>query len=318
MYDHPEGINYNYEIASQCDLIIGHEPKRLEPSDFEGYINKDEILSDEALVKKIYSGFVYNKDKYYSESEISRSSDSKKISDTVETLLGSQSYLQNWFGEPLTFIRTTEYDDLVHGTDFVAEYEINGKKIYLAIDNTTSCNDTDVTNKFKRNIERLLTSGACIKYFESSEDGSKKSITDAIPLVIGVDPNNAKEMISRYAQIIKFSQKNDKSDLSRKTLATLKRQFALIPAQMVFLDEMEKQLVMYREILTSKNSKKYSDKFNQINNMIQIISQVKSDKEGISIEDWNKDGVLSQISYACERYTPKTNNTSTPKIGPSF
>jgi hypothetical protein len=317
MFDHSEGINFNYETTSQCDLILSTDSKRIKPSDFEGFISKDEIAADKDLVGRIYHGFVYNKEKYYSEIEISRSSDSKKISDTVETLLGSQSYLQNWFGEPLTFIRTTEYDDLVHGTDLVAEYEINDKKIYLAIDNTTSCSDTDITNKFKRNIERLLTDGAHIKYF-ASEDGSKKSITDAIPLVIGVDPKNSKEIISRYAQIIKLSQKNDISDLTRKTLTTLKREFALIPAQMVFLNEIEIQLVMYREILKSKNSKKYSDKFNQINNMIEIISEVKSDKEGINIGNWDKDGVFSQINYACERYTPKTNKASIPKAGPSF
>jgi hypothetical protein len=239
----------------------------------------------------------------------------KKRSEALEIIVGDQIEMNDWFGPNALFTRTTEYDDLVNGIDAVAEFndpEDNPKRIALGIDASMKADLDKVRQKIERNISKVLNNNLSVKYFESQIDDYKGRLRDIIPVVIGVEGYDAGLLIEKFAQTIELQQKPDKNPFEEQKLTKMRQDLANHPVQIIFLREIQDQVMMYYHILRKENNPKIQTKPERLMEtayMIQSILDEKKDIEnqpGVALLE--KDGMYNLIQYISRSHDPDARN----------
>ncbi len=108
----------------------------------------------------------------------------------LEYVLMEGIKVHGWFGDSVESIqKTSEYDDIMNGVDFVITFhdEDTDKFVYLAIDATTSLDETVLRRKAEKNFGKLAGGKmASVKYFEDP-DGNMGE-TEMPRVVLGLGP----------------------------------------------------------------------------------------------------------------------------------
>ena len=235
----------------------------------------------------------------------------KKRSESLEIIIGDQIELNNWFGPDALFNRTTEYDDFFNGVDAVAEFKNKEKpqRLALAIDATMKADLTGVKKKIDRNISKLLNNNLEVKYFESKIDDYKGKLKNVIPVVLGVEGEDADELVHKFAELIHLKKKLYKNDSDEKLISEKKNQLAQHPVQIIFLKEIKLQLDMYHHILEKENNKSIFVDTQQITDMTSLIDGILKDKHDIEQQPEMKllehDAMYNLIQYISKSETKK-------------
>ncbi len=97
----------------------------------------------------------------------------------LEYVLMEGIKVHGWFGESVLSVqKASEHDDVMNGTDFVVTFhdEDADKFVYLAIDATTSADQSVLRRKADKNFEKLARGKMTeIKYFEDP-DGNRGQV----------------------------------------------------------------------------------------------------------------------------------------------
>lgn len=301
---------YSPEVTN-AELVIDHEiVERQELSTFSDVFSKYEIGKDMELVQYMKRKFQYKYDTQ-TESVKEKMFAGKKRSESLEVIIGNQIELNNWFGPDALFNRTTEYDDFFNGVDAVAEFKNKEKpqRLALAIDATMKADLTGVKKKIDRNISKLLNNNLEVKYFESKIDNYKGKLKNVIPVVLGVEGEDADELVHKFAELIHLKKKLYKSDSDEKLISEKQDQLAKHPVQIIFLKEIKLQLDMYRHILKKENNDNIFVNTQQIDDMNSLIDGILKDKQDIEDQPEMKllehDAMYNLIQYISKSETKR-------------
>ena len=283
---------------------------------FADQYEEDEIERDSKVVARIKDGFGRRLDALSPGDHVILERN-KKLADAFEATMGELINSHNWFGEEAVFIFTTEYDDLVNAADGVVEIPATEELVVrqpLSIDITYDKKPTSVRRKIARNIKKLLSRDSIkIKYFSSEIDPEFVGpIEDTVPIVVGLDQNHAVEIINKISQIIRLQAhaQGDKREDARQTILSLKKELAVHPAQITFLNEMILQLDMYLTILSRETDAVYGIRKEAITDIRTMFSKILSGKKGITdqAEDSSNDQVSIEIRDAVKDFEKRVSN----------
>ncbi|PJE50767.1 MAG: hypothetical protein COV29_03485 [Candidatus Yanofskybacteria bacterium CG10_big_fil_rev_8_21_14_0_10_36_16] len=139
--------------------------------------------------------------KKFNEQDDKNQREIKKLADLFEALISNFVELEDWMGEDIFMVKTSEYDDYKNGVDVVAEFLKDGKfsHLGLAID-VTFGNYLD--KKFQR-IKQEIQEGQLtkVKYF-MSEGGDFRGELKNIPrVVLATDRATIKELSTLWTDL---------------------------------------------------------------------------------------------------------------------
>lgn len=294
-FKRPEGFGENLENAR---IILSTAQERPKLSDFADVFEKDELIRDEKSLSLVKRSISENTDLLL-EDERRQISERKARGEALEVLIIQEAELNNWLGDNVLISRTTEYDDYFSHVDAVLEFDLgeeSPERIALAIDASMLSDFHLTTSKLKRNIESVTGKGRAteVKYFQSQVDDYKGSLTNIIPVVIGLEGSNCKQLFADFAQIIKLKRVAEKDDLQKETLHNLNEKMRTNPAQMAFLLEIKSQLEFYKNLVGKKTTEEGVNS-KQLERLISLIDSVLTEKKDIKLGELENDGVLRTI-----------------------
>jgi hypothetical protein len=226
----------------------------LKPEDFQDIYSLADISADQVKVSDI---------KKHQEAKLENLSDferkqaeiGKEKSRALEAIVADQVELNNWFGENVILVPTLEYDDLINGTDAVAEFNLGEgetpERIALAIDVTMRPDFPSSVSKLEGKIDRNIAKVTGqdehqkyippveVKYFQSEVEDFKGRLEAIVPVVIGVEGKNADGLIVDFAKFLSLKSLANKTP---EITGQIKAQRAVLerhPAQKVFLEEIK-------------------------------------------------------------------------------
>ncbi len=333
-----ETLSPREKVSADCDLIIAANSRdnpRFTLAYFSDVFSQSDIDVDTQAVIGIKNHFA-RKDGSLPEAAKTNLEHARKRSEALEIIVADQIELSDWFGSNSLFFRTTEYDDYFNGVDAVVEFNLGSQtspeRIALSID-TTSRTDTDtIGQKIDRNISKIFSNKLEVKYFESPDldatNRYKGTIKDVVPVVIGLEAQNVNQLITNFARLIKLNeQKKDPSlDSNIRARAAqehskLRRQLEQDPSQIVFLEEVCRQLDLYHKLITRENNPTINVKPSSLLKLSIIIEDILNQKEDIKrsprMRLLNHDTVYNFIGYHCQKRNTSPSTDSKPETPPS-
>lgn len=166
---------------------------RIQVDDFRNLYSKEEIIEDNKKVEK-------------KKEQMEKDKTERAV--LLEKIFIAKAEMFEWFGDGYV-CPTTEFDDIMNGTDFIIEYEDEdgGQPLCLAVDCTVSEDKGIILDKIIKTEEGIqngkLTS---IKYFrseaETTSDGKRvcKFLSMAPKVVISVDKQKIKDFCKEYSE----------------------------------------------------------------------------------------------------------------------
>lgn len=289
----------------------------LKPEDFQDIYSPEEIAADQAKVndiKKRQKAQLEN----LSDGDRERIERGKEKSQALEIIVADQVELNNWFGENVILVPTLEYDDRLNGTDAVAEFDLDqGKapeRAALAIDVTMKpdfpSSESKLEGKINRNIAKVTGQDEHkkyappveVKYFQSEMEDFKGRLEAIVPLVIGLEGENADSLIVDFAKFLELKSKAKRTPEIKAQTRAKRADLENHPAQRVFLEEMKRQLEMYLRLLDRQELDKahevYQEKIQQV---YKIVTDILAQKQGIALDRWESDHIFEQISAIAQK-----------------
>ncbi len=301
-YKNKETHETEEEIDIENILKYGKNLERPNPCDFIDIYSKKEIAKDLTELefrKKDIRRKIDNMDK--DEREVSERN--AKRAQAFEIVVADQAHDGQWFGENAMISRTSEFDDIINGTDFVVEIVADEdesqevKRIAFAVDASTSSSPEVIQRKIERNIKKIKNTAnpPGVKYFNSQIFGEKKGkIENLLPVVIGAERKNIDELFDLFAQLKNLEKTNGPMEEKKE----LRNRLANHPLQAIFLEQIKDQLNLYREIF-----KEIPNKDEECEELIFIIDQAVKEKEeqGITSNSLVEDRTYKNIKEFCKK-----------------
>ncbi len=248
---------------------------RREAIDIEDFVHPygAEVLSrDVARVRKL-------------EQEYERGLTVEKIyADIAEMIFYEHIEQSNWFGENVSTIKTSRYDDLLNGVDIIVEFHEKDQQALhmgLAVDITFG---TNTAQKKIGEIKEKIQAGKLseVKYFQSDHSPHKGLYQDLPRVVVGVDRAHILELSRMWI------------DERRK------KEFSVHPVQKLILNEIFYQLTSFVNFAKACRQDKVARVYSQ---QLNIIQRIRSEKEGIALGSYQEDdGVYSSIQKQLELF----------------
>lgn len=287
------------ECKRPIDYILASAKKRPDPLEFidnskPGY-TEAEIRKEMAHVEELERKFA----------KVSQRAEAMEII-TIE--YGEEF---QWFGENSELDRTSKIDDL-NGVDGVWHFNVPGfpYRIALAIDTSMRSeltkkqqmeNETTAVGKIKsikEKIERNITKIkdpkiSTVKYYKS-RDGQPVDQTLIVPIVIGLEGENADKLISLFGRIAELRRRKNLNESEKTELIELEERARNHPAQKIFLLSAIAQLSRYSEEL--KNEKGFKSFYRTgVSGLENIVRDILKKKEHIATGELENDAVYQKI-----------------------
>lgn len=294
MVKHPEQApEFNLSPLEQkaYELLAG-TTERADELDFideakEGY-NKAAVEADLALIAHRKSQF--------EKQNTSREAELKKLSDIFELLFAELVELYNWLGDNAFIVNTSEFDDIVGGTDMVIEFLKDGKFNYLGLAIDVTFSHERLGKKLQGiadhiNDEKLVT----IKYYQSGNGDLVGKLPRIPRVIIGASRRVIDELVETKLTLESLMRRksnptpSEDLDNLTKQIKEVKAKLANHPIQFEILDQLTIQLKYFRDycIKTSKHS--IAAKYHAI---LEIVEKIR-DRKG-------KDADLVRIATSLE------------------
>ncbi len=163
-----------------------------------------------------------------------------------------------WFGDDVTIILPSLFDDYFRGVDAIAEFAKDKKDPkHMALSMDFTIQKDEIAKKMLRNFE-FLQKGVIpsVKYFESPLTGQRKNMW--MPKVIlSADYDKLQRIKDEYVELTLAGRKDEAKQILGKD-----------PVQLIFLDEIRAQLNAYTkicyEVLNNKRAGDLHKKANEI------------------------------------------------------
>jgi len=197
------------DIERWAKRIVAEGGERISMNDFYDIYDKQKLNDDRRDLTDIKEKFARD-DKPLNAKEMAKEERRKRVSEAVEVTLAYCGETQDWFGENAYLIRTSEYDDVINGVDLVVEFDLGSeddepRRVALTVDVTTAVEKSVLEKKIKRNAEKTFTrkgdKKAQIKYFKSEANDYKGPLENIVPIVIGLEWQNAVKLLELQSQL---------------------------------------------------------------------------------------------------------------------
>src|SRR3989339_115003 len=293
----------NVELILQS---ASHE--RPDENDFVELHGESTVKRDLDVVRILEQKFHENIE-HLTPAEMKRVEEGKKRSEALEVIMVEGGELYDWFGGRAFLSRTAKYDDY-NGIDGVLEIvreegedgEQEPHNIALAVDVSMRPDFSSIERKISRNVEKVTgPKKPRVKYFQSAVNGSKKSLTMVLPVVVGVEGKHAEELTDLFGEVIRMRAVKDRSEPAKQLLKEKLNEIANHPRQVVFLQEIADQLDGYAKLFakrTDGSSVAYGEKAKELSDVIYEIIRSKVD---IDPGKYGNDGVFMAIGDVAEK-----------------
>lgn len=219
--------------------------------------------------------------------------ETKLRSEAMEAIIAHHGDSSEWFGSEAHIIKTTDFDDILRGIDFVLEFDPVDRervgaddgvpRIALAIDATSSHEMDTVSEKMDRNIKKIFDGDLEVKYFASQiHPEDKGAIRDVVPVVIGIESENINQLIDDVHLLIRLSKIQNKTPDQKQSYAELRNKVDNSPAQIIFIKEMVLQLEMYARMMENKGK---TDLLKQVRSLVAILKGVYDEKRAAGLKE---------------------------------
>jgi hypothetical protein len=261
--------------------------------------SEEEIEKDKKTVEKTYKKFE-SRDQEMANDRLEDLEKSRKRGEALEIAL--THLIERWFQhddlEVLTQ-RTTEFDDVVNGTDIIVEFKTPDsiEKVAMTVD--ASLHIRGIRKKLRKCIQKMTGKGdkLQVKYFQSQfedENGDHRHgpLKNIISLVSGFGPYNADHLFEDFADYLQL--RDNHPDQAEEKM----EQLAENPLKKIFIKEIEKQIEYYID-----NEEKLRpgliDELKKINRIIKEISK-EADSIICNFKE-SDDSVLNEIDEFKEK-----------------
>lgn len=263
-----ESLTPNQELVydNKVSKQIG---KKLTEDDFSDVYSAKEIADDKQGIKNLKKDF----DVPTMQSEI------------LEAIFLEQIEKSEYFGDAEYYtIETVKHDDYKNHTDFVIEFNNNGKPVRIAIDVTVGDKWT-AEGKYEKIIKELnFYKGTTIKYFQSEIDPDEKGQINGLPSAVLM---MSKENLSALCDLVAKSIKGEEG--ANKNLAKLHLKFSVIEE---LLSQFNQQIA-YLEKKNNTRSKVYNSLIEARELISGILENIKN--SGGADESIHKTIVVEKI-----------------------
>lgn len=247
---------------------------RIDIEEFEGVYTKEEIQRDRHSVEK-------------KRGNLDPSDPSLQRAQILEALLAEQIELSEWFGEDVLTIIPAEYDDLYHGVDITAEFQIDRTLKYLGLGIDITSSPGSVAKKIEK-VKDHIRDGSLteMKYFTSERLPDFHGRMANIPnTIIGTDVRTIRELCTLWLTIYKAKHPDRK--LNREEVEELKekareaqQKLARHRIQVLLLIQIRDQLVIYREYAQAHTVlDKKDDILEKYDNLIKLVGDTLAKKQ---------------------------------------
>lgn len=293
-----------------ADIVLGSRDasKRFDAKNFQGIYSQESLQRDVEIVEALKRRFAEDLE-HLDEVQLKKVREGKLRSEALEAIIVDFGDILEWFGAKAKLTQTAEFDDLVHGVDGIIEFDLSDKQPYrmaLVIDASMKPVFDSLERKVSRNIEKIVGNEkqAEVKYFASKVDGFKGKLSLVVPTVIGVEGDNANQLIKLFSEIIQLKNKPRQDYMDEDALDQKMREAKNHPAQIVFLREIKEQLSLYVYLIEAEMKKRHmTDREKDVKNLYKkeiirfsgIIDDLLSQKKTIAEGALKNDGVYATI-----------------------
>lgn len=304
----PQNIDRSKRMENVELVLHSASHERPDEKDFGELYDPSTIKRDLDVVRILEQKF-HDDVEHLTPEEMERVEKGKKRSEALEVIMVEGGELYDWFGGQAFMSRTSKYDDY-NGIDgvleIVREETEDGKQephdIALAIDASMRPDLSSIERKIRRNVEKVTgPKKPRVKYFQSAVDGTKKSLTMVLPVVVGVEGKHADELTDLFGEVIRMRAVKDRPESVKQLLKEKLDGIAKHPAQVAFLQEILVQLDGYAALFAKhadNNSRAYGEKARELSG---IIAGLLAEKDTIELGDYANDGVLVAIEEVAEK-----------------
>lgn len=266
------------------------------PYAHEAYLKAEKMMREAAIDPRNfvhpYGEDVVNKDIAWTEKMLKRyENDGTDFNMTVahaeivEAILYEHIEQSNWFGENVSTIKTSKFDDIRNGVDLIVEFEEEKNALLhmgLAVDVTFGEKSLqDKIRDIKSDIERGKLSE--IKYFES-ERSPHKGLYQRLPrVVVGIDRGHMFDLMKMWVD------------------NTRKKEFANHPVQAMILHEITGQLACFEQYAEKCGQHEIAAIYHKEGMLIRKIMRQKGEIAGAGEYEQN-DGVHNGIKKQLELF----------------
>ena len=247
---------------------------RIDTEEFEGVYTKEEIERDQHSVEK-------------KKGNLDPSDPSLQRAQILEALLAEQIELSEWFGEDVLTIVPAEYDDLYHGVDITAEFEIDRTLKYLGLGIDITSSPGSITKKVEK-VKDHIRDGSLteMKYFTSERLPDFHGRMANIPnTVIGTDVRTIRELCALWLTV--YKAKHPDRGLNKAEVGELKekareaqQKLARHRIQVLLLTQIRDQLIVYRDYAqTYTVLDKRGEILEKYDNLIKLVSDARAKKK---------------------------------------
>lgn len=255
--------------------------------------NSKEIEKDKKTLDNAKKKFESYKQEMTKEEE-ERFEKSRERGEALEITL--TYLLERWFEtEDLEVMtqRTTEFDDIVNGTDLIVEFKTpdSVEKLAMAVD--ASLHVKGIKDKLKKCFNRTTGKDKKfqVKYFQSQfedKDGNfpHGNLKNVVSLVTGLGSKNANKLFDDFAEYLAIRDKDfEKAEKKMKKMEnnSIKK---------IFINQIEKQIEMYRD----RKSELNTETLDEIEKISTIIKDISKEMDSIVCDFQQKDDqILNEI-----------------------
>lgn len=256
--------------------------------------NSEEIEKDKKTLDNAKKKFESYKEEM-SEEEKEKFEKSRERGEALEITL--TYLLERWFeAEDLQVMtqRTTEFDDVVNGTDLIVEFKTpdSVEKLAMAVD--ASLHVVGIKEKLRKCFKRTTGKDRSfqVKYFQSQfedKDGNfpHGNLKNVVSLVTGLGPKNANKLFDDFAEYLAIRDKNFKK--AEKKMKKMESN----SIKKIFINQIEKQIEMYK----NKKNELNAETLDEIEKISTIIKDISKEMNSIVCDFQQKDDqVLNEIN----------------------
>ena len=255
-------------------IVPRFNDSRINTEEFEGVYTKEEIERDQHSVEK-------------KKSNLDPSDPSLQRSQILEALLAEQIELSEWFGEDVLTIIPAEYDDLYHGVDITAEFQIDRTLKYLGLGIDITSSPGSITKKVEK-VKDHIRDGSLteMKYFTSERLPDFHGRMANIPnTIIGTDVRTIRELCTLWLTV--YKAKHPDRGLNKEEVRELKekareaqQKLARHRIQVLLLTQIRDQLIVYRDYAqTYTVLDKRGEILEKYDNLIKLVGDTLAKKK---------------------------------------
>lgn len=285
------------EIELKAHAFLADSTQRINELDFTDY-DRIMIERDLALVAK--------REAEFDRTDTPTEKELKKISTIFEIMLAELVELYDWLGDNVFIVNTSKYDDIVGGTDMVAEFFKDGSVNYLGLAIDVTFSKDKLETKLRKVADKINDGElVTIKYFQSGNGDLVGKLINIPRVVLGA----SRQVIGEIAEAklnLESLKRRKENPMPSENINSLTRQIKEIkarlanhPLQFEILSQLETQLKIFGDHATKVGQPHIAQKYYAVLGIIKRIRKAKEENANLvlaAVARGNPDASMDSIS----------------------